>query len=169
MFTRRSVHDANMASKIKKLLLSPSERDMVHIIERSLLKNMYIIRKKIAAANKIFGPALNVIKGKKTSHKNPEVKVEIASVPVGIISLYRQVTVASDILFVNITPFLVSVILHLKFVTVECIKTIALPPWSRLYAQSRRPICYGVSTLLSSRWILGLNHFALILLIITSS
>ena len=40
-----SVHNATLARKIRKLLLSPSERDMVHIVETILLENISIIGK----------------------------------------------------------------------------------------------------------------------------
>ena len=49
------------------------------------------------------------------------------SVPVAIMSLYRQVIVASEIRFVIIIPFLISVSLHLKFSTVERLKNHRVP------------------------------------------
>ena len=73
--------------KINKLLLIPSDRDMVWIVDGCLLANMTIIRKDLGAVNKIFGPDLNALKGKAFSHKTPEVQVEISSVPVAIMGL----------------------------------------------------------------------------------
>ena len=44
-----------------------------------------------------------------------------------IMSLYRQVTVVSDIMFVNIISFIISFILHMKFGTVEYLENCHIP------------------------------------------
>ena len=88
MFTWRSVRDANLARKIKKVLFSTSDRGIVWIFEGRLIANAPISCKGLTAANKIFGTELNALKGKTVSHKNSGVQVEIASVPVAIIGLY---------------------------------------------------------------------------------
>ena len=49
------------------------------------------------------------------------------NVTVAIISLYQNFTVANDIMFVNMTPFLISISLNLKFVAVERFKNIRVP------------------------------------------
>ena len=95
---------------------------MVRIVDVRLLADMPIFRKDPAAANKIFGSDFNALNGKTVSHKIPELQVEILSIPVAIMSLFCSFTVVSDITFVKITPFLISIILHLKFSTVECLE-----------------------------------------------
>ena len=124
---------------------------MVRIVDGRLLANIPIGCKDFLAANKIFGPDINALKGKTISHKTPRLQMKIASVPVAIMTLYCQYTFVSDILFVNRIPFLISISLHLKFGTVERIKIVEFPHWSRLYAQSRRHMRCKVLTLLSSK------------------
>ena len=100
---------------------------MVRIIDGCMLENIPIICKELAASNKMIGPVLNALKGKTVSDRTPEVQVEINSVPVAIMSLYQQVTVVSDILFVNRIPCLISISLHLKFCTVERLENCCIP------------------------------------------
>ena len=69
MFTQQSVRDVTLSRKINKVLFSPSDRDMVRITDRRLFTNIPISRKDIAAANKIFGPDLNALKGETVSQK----------------------------------------------------------------------------------------------------
>ena len=95
---------------------------MVRIVDGRLLTNITIECKNLVTSNEIFGPDLIALKGKTVSQKTPEVQVEIESVPVAIMSLYCQDTVASNILFVNRISFLISISLHLKFGDVERIK-----------------------------------------------
>ena len=75
LFNQRSVRDATLARKIKKLLFSPSDRDMFWIFDGRLLSNIPIVRKYLASANKIFFPDLNGLKGKTVSYKTPEAQV----------------------------------------------------------------------------------------------
>ena len=95
---------------------------MVWIVDGCLLANITIGCKDLVAANKIFGPDINTLKGKTVLHKTPVLQMEIASVPVAIMTLYCQYTAASGIIFVNRIPFHISISLHLKFGTVERIK-----------------------------------------------
>ena len=74
-FNQRSVRDATLARKIKKLLFSPSDRDMFRIVDRRLCAYMLIDHKDLPKTNKTFGPDLNALKMKTISHKNPEVQV----------------------------------------------------------------------------------------------
>ena len=74
---------------------------MVRVVDMRLIENLPIRRKALTAANKIFGPDLNALKGKTVSQKTYELQVEIASVSMAFTSLYQQVTVASDMMFVN--------------------------------------------------------------------
>ena len=122
MLTWFSVRNENLARKIRKVLFSPSDWDMVRIVDGRLLENITIECKNLVTSNEIFGPDLIALKGKTVSQKTPEVQVEIESVPVAIMSLYCQDTVASNILFVNRISFLISISLHLKFGAVERIK-----------------------------------------------
>ena len=101
---------------------------MVRVVDMRLIENLPIRRKALTAANKIFGPDLNALKGKTVSQKTYELQVEIASVSMAFTSLYQQVTVASDMMFVNWIPFLISISLQLKLVTVERLEVHRVTP-----------------------------------------
>ena len=73
VFTRRSVRGATLTRKIEKVFVSPSDRYMVRIVDGRLLANIPIGCKDLVAANKIFGPDINALKGKTISHKTPGV------------------------------------------------------------------------------------------------
>ena len=100
---------------------------MVLIVDGRLLANISIGCKDLVAANKIFGPDINALKGRTISHKTPRLQMKIASVPVAIMTLYCQYTFVSDILFVNRIPFLISIRLNLNFVTVESLENCRIP------------------------------------------
>ena len=69
LFTRRAVRDASSARKLQKALFSPSDRDMLRIVDNNLLPNSPITRDALIAANRIYGPDINALKGKTVSRK----------------------------------------------------------------------------------------------------
>ena len=148
MFNRRSVRDAIMSRTINKVFFSPSERNMFRVVDVHLLANISNSRKELAAANKIFGSDLNEIKGNTVPQKNTEVQADITSLPVAIIILYRQVTITSDIIFVNRIPLLISISLRLKFGTFERLKNSRVSTLVKAIQKTRRPMRCEVLTLL---------------------
>jgi hypothetical protein len=75
------------------------------------------------AAEDIFGPNVGSLKGKTTQTTTEHVRSERTNIPIGVMSRYREVTLACDIMYVNKIPFFVSISRHIKFGTAEMLKS----------------------------------------------
>ena len=113
-FTQRSVIYSKEDWKLAWVLFIPIGRTMEQIYDGHWLQHSPITCPSLVAANKFFGPNLNEIKGNKVLLKTPKVRINIANVPISIMSLYRNVTLASDILYFNKTVFLASISVSIK-------------------------------------------------------
>jgi hypothetical protein len=76
-------------------------------------------RSDILAAEAIFGPNVNALKGKTVRHGEFHVKSDILPIPRNILSLYHEVTLCIDIMYVNKIAFLVTISRNIKFATIE--------------------------------------------------
>ena len=100
----------------------PSERDFGNTVCLNLIRNCPITPTDIANAKKIFGPNVPSIKGKPVRRKPILMVSDYVDVPPQILDLTRKVEVASDVMFVNGIPFLVSVSRRLQFITTQYLK-----------------------------------------------
>ena len=121
LFTQRYFQDDKSVCKLARVLFIPIGRTMEKISDRHWIWNSPVTRTSLVVANKIFGSNLNVIKGKTVSLNTPEVRINISNVPISIMSLYRNATLAEDILYVNKIAFLASISAGIKFITLKCI------------------------------------------------
>jgi hypothetical protein len=97
----------------------PSTQDFLKLIDKNLILNCPIERGEVLAAEGIFGPNVHALKGKTVRHGKLHVKSDLSSVPHDILSLYQEVTLCVDIMYVNKIPFLITVSQHIKFATIE--------------------------------------------------
>ena len=74
------------------------------------------------AAEDIFGPDIQCLKGKKTRTRSSHVHLPKINVHTMILSRYKIVTVAGDVMFINGLRFFVSKSRNIKFTTGEYIK-----------------------------------------------
>ena len=76
------------------------------ISDGPLLQNYPVACPSLGEAKTIFGPDLNEIKGNTVLIKTPEVSINVANIHISILGLYHNVTLVSDILYVNKIAFL---------------------------------------------------------------
>jgi hypothetical protein len=142
--SRYTNHDYSRALLARKIqdIGRPSTRSYLHIIGNNLLPNCSVTREDVLAAKDIFGPNLGSLKGKTTRSGTSHVRSAPTNLPIQIMSRYKDVTVAGDIMYVNTIPFFMSVSRHIKFGTAEMItsetaKTLltAIKQVKRAYAQ----------------------------------
>jgi hypothetical protein len=88
-------------------------------VENNLLPNCPITREDIIAAEKTFGPDVGLLKGKTVKHSSTTVNANIVNIPMGIMSQYRNVVIAGDILYISKIPFLITIARKLKFSTAD--------------------------------------------------
>jgi hypothetical protein len=140
--TNRDYSRALFARKLQGIIGRPSDRTYKDIVNRNLLPNCPINSRDNNAALDIFGPDIGSLKGKTVRRTIPHVTDRIIDVPPSIMRLYRAVTLAGDIMFVNRIPFFVTTSHRIRFSTAEMItnqkaKTLinAVLQVKRIYAQ----------------------------------
>jgi hypothetical protein len=113
----RDYSRAVLARKLQKVLGRSSTREYWIIVETNQLPNCPVERDDILAAEDIFSPDLGSLKSKTVRRGGEHVRPAHAHISATIMSRYRNVTVAVDIMFINKVPFLMSISRHLKFGT----------------------------------------------------
>jgi hypothetical protein len=122
-YTNRDYSQATLARKIQNIIGRPSTKTFLHIVDNNLMPNCPISRDDIITTEDILGHNLGSLKGKTTRSKNEHVRSKHINIPINIMSRYREVTLAGDIMFVNRIPFFMTVSRHIKFGTAKMIKS----------------------------------------------
>ena len=99
-YTRGAIKRATLARSIQKMIGRPSTKDFLQIMQNNLLPNCPVTRDDIIAAEHIYGPEVGILKGKTVRGKSPEVKVNIEPIPPEISAIYKDVTIAGDVMHV---------------------------------------------------------------------
>ena len=93
------------------------------IDDNNLLSNCPNNRSNIAAAENIFGPDLRSLEGKTIYQAATWVEAYTVNIPEEIMSQYRDIILAGDIMFVNKIPFfMLRISRYIKFETAKMIK-----------------------------------------------
>lgn len=119
LYTDRAYKRAVLARQIQKMIGRPSTAEFIKIVDKNLLPNCPITRADIAAAEKIFGPDIGILKGKTVRTASEHVEVTEVPLPSEILSEYRDVIVGADVMYINKIPFFVTMSRNLKFSTAE--------------------------------------------------
>jgi len=120
-YTNRDYSRAVLARQIQKTIGRPSTRAFISIVENHLLPNCPIMKQDIVAAEHIFGRDIGTLKGKTVRHTAPRVEGYTVDIPSTVMSQYRNVILAGDIMFVNKIAFFMTISRHIKFGTAEMI------------------------------------------------
>ncbi|KAL7480429.1 hypothetical protein ACHAW6_006122, partial [Cyclotella cf. meneghiniana] len=114
-FSAYDISRAKLARTIQCRIGRPSTRDFIHYIENNLIPNCPITPQDIHNAEYIWGPDLGSLKGK-TVRTTPEgVRTQSYTIPLHIMSQYKDVTLSADVMKVNGIPFLMTISRHIKF------------------------------------------------------
>jgi hypothetical protein len=89
------------------------------MIRANMIRNCPFTPTDITASDKIFGPDFASLKGKTVRNTPAPVLTDYVKIPQEIIELNKDVTLASDVMFVCGLGFLVSASRKLKFTTIE--------------------------------------------------
>jgi hypothetical protein len=120
-YNNRDYSLAVLARKIQRLIGRPSTCQYQSIVDNNMLPNCPIDRRDIKAAKDIFGPDVGSLKGKTVRRPVLLIKTKLIDIPLKVMQLYHDVTIACDIMFVNRIPFFVTISCHLCFNTAEMI------------------------------------------------
>ena len=118
-YTNADYFRAKGARALQIKIGRPSTRTFTRIVTNNLLPNCPYTRQDIQAAEDIFGPDLGSIKGKTVRRSPRLVRTAPVSVPSDVMSRYRKITLAVDIMYVDKIPFLVTLSRNIRFGTVE--------------------------------------------------
>jgi hypothetical protein len=120
-YTNWAYVTSTLARKTPHIIGRPSTRDFISIVDESVLPNIPIDRHDIPVAEKIFGRDVGSLKGKNVHQGADHVYGLLVDIPALLITQYRDVTLAADIMFVNQIPFFVTISRNIKFSTVGMI------------------------------------------------
>lgn len=118
------------AVQARELLIKigrPSIKQFIRIVTSNQLRNCPVTRADIMAAEHIFGPDVGSLKGKTVRRRPHLAKPMIEPLPPQIMSRYRNVTLAADVMHVNGIPMLVTISRNIRFATVEALPNRNMP------------------------------------------
>ncbi len=114
----RQIHGANLARNLQAGLAFPSNADMNRAIQLNLIKDCPVTVKDMGMAIKVWGPNIEMLKGKPFRKTPPVFRQDIIEIPKEIQGLHKDVTLTIDILFVNKIPFIITYSLVICFLSV---------------------------------------------------
>jgi hypothetical protein len=99
----------------------PSTRQFIKIVSANQLPNCPVTKADILAAEHIFGPDVGSLKGKTVRRRPHLAKLVIEPLPPQVMSRYRNVTLAADVMHVNGIPMLITISRNIRYGTVEAL------------------------------------------------
>jgi hypothetical protein len=118
-YTKREILQSKVARRAHAMIGSPSEKDYMGMVSSNIIKNFPITVSNVANVQNIFGTDLGCIQGKTVQRTPVPVVVDYVAVPRLLVEANLIVLLASDMLFVDGTAFLLRVSRRIKFVTAE--------------------------------------------------
>jgi hypothetical protein len=79
-------------------------QDFKNVFRQNLIANCPVAAEDVSIAEKIFGPDIGTIKGKKTRPKPPQVRSSAVEAPPEILEQHSNLVLCMDLLCVNGIP-----------------------------------------------------------------
>ncbi len=117
-FTRKQIQGATAARHLIDMMETPSTRNLQASVHLHLLKDCPVTNEDIKNAHTLYGPDLTTISGKTVQHKPTRVVTDYVDIPRALVDMNQRVTLATNIMFVNLVPFLVSVSGNINLITI---------------------------------------------------
>jgi hypothetical protein len=118
-YSKRDHSKAVLARMVQKIIGRPRTRTFLDIVDKNLFQKCPVKREDIIAAERIFGPEVGSLMGKTVRRTANAVQATYTSIPATIMSRYRNVTLAGNIMLVNKLPFFVTISRNIRFCTSE--------------------------------------------------
>jgi hypothetical protein len=126
-YTKSAYSCAVLAHHLQWIIGRPSTRTLLWIVDDNLLPNCPITRKDVLTAEHIFGPDVGSIKGETVCRGAAHIDIHTVDILASLVSQYREVALAVDVIFVNKIPFFVMISPDIKFGTTEVLPNQKIP------------------------------------------
>ena len=124
-FTKRQVQQARLARQLYTLLGRPSHDNFLKFVRNNYLKNCPIDVDDANRSIRIYGPDIPALRCKTVRSQTHHVIVpEISPVPEEILRDHPNIHLCTDICFINIVPFLITISRTIKLRTVDHIRDV---------------------------------------------
>ena len=90
-------------------------KNSMYMINKRIVQNFRITRDDLKDANDIFGTSIKSLKVKTVRKSVEHIRLEIERIPAGFLDRYKNVTLTSEIMFVNKIRFSITISRHIPF------------------------------------------------------
>ena len=118
-YTKRNVDQAKKTQRFQVMFNNISAKKLLYIVDNNMVKGLPITRQDVKLAEEIYGPNIYALKGKTVNRKIDHVFAPVTDISKQLLKEYKNITLCTDVMFVNGIKFLLTVSRHIDFVTAE--------------------------------------------------
>jgi hypothetical protein len=122
-FTNSTYNKAKQVRRALGMVGHPSEKDFRNMVSSNMITNCPVTPTDINAANKISGPNVASLKGKKVWVTQEPVLTSYVKVPQEIVDINKEITITADVMFVDGLGFMITSSRGVKFTTLDHVPT----------------------------------------------
>ena len=126
-FTKRNVKKIHIVQRFQHVAGHTSNKSLIHMATKRTIKDSPIVPKDVQIANKILGPSVYSIKGKRTYRGKDVVETnDTIPIPKTIKEHYMNLTIAADVMHVNQIPILAMISCGIHYGTLTTLPAMKL-------------------------------------------